>query len=206
MIRINSNQLPDDFSRNMLARVITLIFLLALGACSTTPHQTDSAVTPVPETHHTREATTDTEPAGVAESVMPPEPSALPPTNEKDTLGEEIALRAIALVGKPYHYGGFDLKGFDCSGLVYYIYRELGMDVPRSALEQHQRALHIEREELLPGDLVFFQINRRRISHVGIYVGDNRFVHSPQTGKRVELRNLDDAYFAKRLVGAGRLQ
>jgi cell wall-associated NlpC family hydrolase len=80
------------------------------------------------------------------------------------------------------------------------------MDVPRSALEQHQRALHIEREELLPGDLVFFQINRRRISHVGIYVGDNRFVHSPQTGKRVELRNLDDAYFAKRLVGAGRLQ
>jgi cell wall-associated NlpC family hydrolase len=89
---------------------------------------------------------------------------------------------------------------------VYYIYRELGMAIPRSAAEQHQRAMPVERDELLPGDLVFFKINRRRISHVGIYVGENRFVHSPQTGKHVELRNLDDIYFARRFVGAGRLQ
>jgi cell wall-associated NlpC family hydrolase len=206
MTIINDNKLYGDFDSRTLAHLITLSLLLLFGACSTTPRQTESGTTSVPETHHTREATTDTEPARIEAPAVPPEQTTSPSVNEKETIGEEIALRAIALVGKPYHYGGFDLKGFDCSGLVFYIYRELGLDIPRSAAEQHQRAMPIERNELLPGDLVFFQINRRRISHVGIYVGENRFVHAPQTGKYVELRNLDDMYFAKRFVGAGRLQ
>jgi len=202
----SGNQLSGDSASSKLEQFIILILLLSLGACSTTPRQTESTTSPVTEAHHTREAINDTELARIEAPVAIPEQAASSPVDEQDTLGEEIALRAIALVGKPYHYGGFDLKGFDCSGLVYYIYRELGMEIPRSAAEQHQRASSVERNELLPGDLVFFQINRRRISHVGIYVGENRFVHAPQTGKRVELRNLDDTYFAKRFVGAGRLQ
>lgn len=120
------------------------------------------------------------------------------------SLGEEVAVRAIALVGKPYRYGGADLDGFDCSGLVFYIYHELGIDVPRSAAEQHRSTMHIKRDAMLPGDLVFFRI-RHRIAHVGIYVGDNRFVHAPQTGKRIELRTLDEKYFAHHLAGAGRV-
>jgi len=184
------------------------LFLMSLVAgCSTTPQKAP----PAPDTaelHHTREPAADTEqPRPDAPPVQQQEPQATAPTVvEEENPGEEIALRAIALVGKPYRYGGVDLKGFDCSGLVVYIFHELGIDIPRSAAEQYQRALHVSRSDLMPGDLVFFHINRRRISHVGIYVGENRFVHAPQTGKHVELRNLDDSYFARRWVGAGRIE
>jgi cell wall-associated NlpC family hydrolase len=117
-----------------------------------------------------------------------------------------VALRAIGQIGKPYHYGGADPDGFDCSGLVFYIYRELGIELPRSAAAQHRSTIHISRKQLEPGDLVFFHTRRRHISHVGIYVGDNRFVHAPQTGKQVELRRLDEAYYARHWVGAGRIK
>jgi cell wall-associated NlpC family hydrolase len=120
-------------------------------------------------------------------------------------VGEEIALRALALVGKPYRYGGADLDGFDCSGLVYFIYHQLGMEVPRTAKQQQQAAVHVARKALVPGDLVFFKIRRNKgVSHVGVYVGDNRFVHAPQSGKPIELRTLDDHYFESRWVAAGR--
>jgi len=192
---------------------MVLPLMLLLGACSTTPRITPQTTSPREptsasvETHHTREPIVD-----AAENSRTETPSSLnsdtitSASDIEQALGEEAALRAIALVGKPYRYGGVDLKGFDCSGLVFYIYKELGIEAPRSALEQHQRALPVTREELLPGDLVFFQINRRRISHVGIYIGDNRFVHAPQTGKYIELRNLDEPYYAKHWIDAGRLQ
>ena len=131
-----------------------------------------------------------------------------PPVEESSpqSLGEEAALRAIALVGKPYRYGGADLDGFDCSGLVFFIYHELGIEVPRSAAAQRRATLHVSRKDLLPGDLLFFRIHHRRVSHVGIYVGDNRFVHAPQSGKHIELRGLDEQFFASHWVGAGRVQ
>lgn len=120
------------------------------------------------------------------------------------SLGEEVALRALALVGKPYRYGGADLDGFDCSGLVYFIYHQLGIDVPRTAHDQQHESMRVKRQALTPGDLVFFKLRGRVVSHVGIYVGDNRFVHAPQSGKAIELRALDDQYFASRWVAAGR--
>lgn len=120
--------------------------------------------------------------------------------------GDEIALRAISLVGKPYRYGGADLHGFDCSGMVYFVHQALGIDVPRTAADQQRAAISVDRAALQPGDLLFFKTTRtRRISHVGVYVGENRFVHAPQTGRLIELRNLDDQYYGPRLVGAGRL-
>ncbi|HTE40623.1 MAG TPA: C40 family peptidase [Steroidobacteraceae bacterium] len=122
------------------------------------------------------------------------------------SLGDEIALRAIAQVGKPYRYGGADLKGFDCSGLVFFIHRDLGFTVPRTAVEQYKASQPISIRKLIPGDLVFFRTtSRRAVSHVGIYAGEGRFIHAPQTGRLIEFRALDDAYYGPRIVGAGRL-
>ncbi len=121
-------------------------------------------------------------------------------------VGEEIALRALALVGKPYRYGGADLQGFDCSGLVFYIHDALGMVVPRTAADQQRAAISVDRSALQPGDLLFFKTTTtRQISHVGVYVGENRFVHAPQSGKLIELRTLDDSYYGPRLTSSGRL-
>ena len=119
--------------------------------------------------------------------------------------GEEVAVRAMAPIGTPYRYGGADLGGFDCSGLVYHVYRELGVDAPRTAAAQYEASRRLARPELAPGDLVFFRTSGRRISHVGIYAGEGRFVHAPQTGRTVELKSLDDAYYAAVFAGGGRL-
>lgn len=124
---------------------------------------------------------------------------------DTDSLGREIAIRAISLVGHPYRYGGADLEGFDCSGLVLFIHEQLGLRVPRTAADQQRAARQVARSELEPGDLLFFRTQGSRISHVGVYVGENRFVHAPQPGRLIELRSLDDAYYARHLAGAGRL-
>jgi cell wall-associated NlpC family hydrolase len=120
--------------------------------------------------------------------------------------GAAIAAQAIALVGKPYRYGGADLDGFDCSGLVYFIHHALGINVPRTAAQQQRAAASVARTQLQPGDLVFFDTTgRKQVSHVGIYVGDSRFVHAPQTGKLIELRSLTDSYYGSHLISSGRL-
>jgi cell wall-associated NlpC family hydrolase len=122
------------------------------------------------------------------------------------SLGDEIALRAIAQVGRPYLYGGADLNGFDCSGLVYYIHRELGYTVPRTAADQYSASAPIKVAKLEPGDLLFFRTTQtKKITHVAIYAGEGRFIHAPQSGRDIELRALDDDYYRPRLVGAGRL-
>jgi murein DD-endopeptidase len=122
------------------------------------------------------------------------------------SLGDEIALRAISQVGKPYRYGGADLNGFDCSGLVFYIHRELGYTVPRTAAEQYSASAPINVRQLEPGDLLFFRTtNAKKITHVAIYAGENRFIHAPQSGREIELRHLNDEYYRPRLVAAGRL-
>lgn len=136
-------------------------------------------------------------------------PSSTPsvtPAPAVTALGDEIALRALSLVGKPYRYGGADLQGFDCSGMVYFIHQALGIEVPRTAADQQRAALNVSKPALQPGDLVFFRTTSGpRISHVGIYVGENRFVHAPQSGKLIEVRTLEDAYYSRRVAALGRL-
>ncbi len=117
--------------------------------------------------------------------------------------GEEVALRALAMIGTPYQYGGNGPHNFDCSGLVQYIYRDIGLEVPRTAAEQYDASRSVDLKAVRPGDLLFFRINGR-VSHVAIYAGEGRFVHAPQTGRTVELRPIDDPYYAPRLVRAGR--
>lgn len=155
-------------------------------------------------THHASRVTIVAAALILAACSSTPDRRALEP--QTASVGDEIALRAIAHVGKPYRFGGADLAGFDCSGLVYFIHNELGMTVPRTAADQHDAATPVKLKSLAPGDLVFFRTtSRNRITHVGIYAGDGRFVHAPQSGRAIELRALEDDYYKERFVSAGRL-
>jgi cell wall-associated NlpC family hydrolase len=107
-------------------------------------------------------------------------------------------------IGAPYRYGSAGPDAFDCSGLVAYAHRQVGIAVPRTAAEQFAKATPVERRQLRPGDLVFFRLSGREVGHVGIYVGDDRFVHAPQSGGRVHVASLEDAWYRQRFVGAGR--
>jgi murein DD-endopeptidase len=121
------------------------------------------------------------------------------------SMGNEIAMRAIALLGAPYRWGASGPTQFDCSGLVRFIHDGLGIGVPRTAAEQYAAARRVDLREIGPGDLLFFKIRGSAVSHVAIYAGEGRFVHAPQTGRPVELRTLNDEYYRPRLVGAGRM-
>jgi cell wall-associated NlpC family hydrolase len=120
-------------------------------------------------------------------------------------VGDEIAMRAMSLLGAPYQWGGAGPTSFDCSGLVRFVHDQLGISAPRTAAEQFAAATRVSMRELAPGDLLFFRLSGRAVSHVAIYTGEGRFIHAPQTGRSVELRTLDDDYYMPRLAGAGRL-
>jgi cell wall-associated NlpC family hydrolase len=127
------------------------------------------------------------------------------PRTHAPSIGERIAASALAQVGHPYRYGGSTPDGFDCSGLVQFAYLAAGLAVPRTTADQVRAARDVKIGKLAPGDLLFFRIDSRKITHVGIYAGDGRFVHAPQTGSKVEVRTLDDAWYRARLVRAGRI-
>lgn len=123
------------------------------------------------------------------------------------TGAEDVLFQAFTLHGLQYNYGGRSPEnGFDCSGFVHYVYREaVGKLLPTNAAEQARAGRDIERTALLPGDLVFFNTLKRAFSHVGIYVGNGRFIHSPSTGKRIEIVDMNDGYWKPRFNGARRV-
>jgi len=143
----------------------------------------------------------------VPQPFVPSTPTStpIPPSVAPSSVGNEVAIRAISLLGAPYEWGGNGPTTFDCSGLVRFIHDQLGIFVPRTAAEQYSAATPVDLHNLEPGDLLFFRIKGRQISHVAIYAGEGRFVHAPQTGRPVELRMLDDEFYRPRLAGAGRL-
>ena len=114
---------------------------------------------------------------------------------------------ALDLVGIHYRRGGGSPDaGFDCSGFIGHVFREgLGLYLPRSARAISLEGEPIARSELEPGDLVFFNTMRHAFSHVGIYLGDNRFVHAPRTGGRVRVEDMTQRYWSKRFDGARRI-
>lgn len=119
--------------------------------------------------------------------------------------GQKIANLAKSLLGTPYKYGGASPKGFDCSGLVYYTHGKFGIRTPRTSAQQHKHAKTIKLSELHSGDLVFFTLNKKNVSHVGIYIGRGQFIHAPKSGKRVAINNLNDDFWRPRIVSGGRL-
>lgn len=129
----------------------------------------------------------------------------LPVLAPSQSIGNEVAMRAISLLGAPYQFGGNGPTTFDCSGLVRFVHDQIGIATPRTAAEQYSAATPVALDQLRPGDLLFFKIKGKRVSHVAIYTGEGRFIHAPQTGRPVELRMLDDEYYRPRLAGAGRL-
>ncbi|MGN7099990.1 C40 family peptidase [Ralstonia holmesii] len=120
---------------------------------------------------------------------------------------EEISIEAMALVGTPYRYGGNTPdSGFDCSGLVrYVVQRAASVNLPRTAAEMGRRGSSLDRRDVASGDLVFFNTTGQPNSHVGIYVGQNRFVHAPATGGTVRLEDMTKSYWASRYMGARRV-
>lgn len=118
--------------------------------------------------------------------------------------GAAALLAAKSRIGTPYRYGGSGPDAFDCSGLVAYAYHQAGVTLPRTAAQQYALARPVPRAELRPGDLVFFRLSGREVSHVGIYAGDGQFVHAPQAGGQVRTASLDDEWYRERYAGSGR--
>jgi cell wall-associated NlpC family hydrolase len=130
---------------------------------------------------------------------------AIEPRDADTALGGAIAEVAIGMVGTRYRYGGTDpIEGFDCSGLVYYAYGQAGYSVPRTSQELFRAARKIAVGDADAGDLMFFQ-DQTKLSHVGIYLGDGRFVHAPANGQNVAVASLDSPYYQEHLVAVGRL-
>jgi cell wall-associated NlpC family hydrolase len=124
--------------------------------------------------------------------VIPPPP----------TLGDRAAAIAVQAVGVPYRWGGSSPEaGFDCSGLVYWAYGRLGLDLPHSSYALYGLGRQVPRSRIKRGDLLFFS----GLGHVGVYLGRGRMVHAPQSGKRVEVVELGGPYYGGAFVGARRL-
>lgn len=120
-------------------------------------------------------------------------------------VGRTVARTATSLVGSPYRYGGAGPRAFDCSGLVFYSYQAAGFGVPRTSQQQFSAVIPIMIEDARPGDLLFFRYGRK-VSHVGIYLGEQNFVHAPSTGGHVSIASLQETYYSEKFVGAGRLR
>ena len=116
----------------------------------------------------------------------------------------ELALRAIGMIGIHYKHGGNSPEsGLDCSGLVRYVFKEAwGTSLPRTAEEISQVGKNVDSQDMQPGDLVFYNTLKRGFSHVGIYLGDNKFIHSPSTGGQVRIESMDLSYWKNRFNGA----
>lgn len=130
------------------------------------------------------------------------------PTGQPGPAGGELAIAALTFLDRPYQAGGKNADtGFDCSGFTRYVYARAGIDLPPSTEEQARapalRAVP-SRSTLQPGDLVFFNTLQRTFSHVGIYLGDGRFIHAPRTGAQVRIESIQTAYWSQRYTGGRR--
>ncbi len=119
----------------------------------------------------------------------------------------ELVVNAMSLLGVPYKWGGTDADtGFDCSGFVVSVYQQsIGLLLPRKAEQQAAATEKISQAELQPGDLVFFNTMRRAFSHVGIYVGNGKFIHAPRAGSEVRVESMGGSYWQNRFNGARRV-
>lgn len=141
--------------------------------------------------------------AGCATTTKPPTPEQRP-SDVSERAGPLVVAAARDLLGVRYRLGGDGPRGVDCSGLVHYAYSRVGIVVPRTARDMYQNAWPVNLSALRQGDLLFFRTSRRGVSHVGIYDGDDRFIHAGSATGRVAYASLSEPYWRSRLAGAGR--
>jgi cell wall-associated NlpC family hydrolase len=145
--------------------------------------------------------------AFATEAVASEQTTALSRLQDLTVRASELAMRAMGLIGIRYKYGGTAPEnGLDCSGLVRYLFKEVwGKELPRTSEEISRVGEKIDTHELQPGDLVFYNTLRRGFSHVGVYLGDNKFIHAPSGGGQVRIESMDMSYWKNRFNGARRI-
>lgn len=144
----------------------------------------------------------------VIPAPVEPAASTAPAIEAHEALNNEILFNAMQLSGTKYRYGGSSPEtGFDCSGLIQYVYNKtIGVMLPRTVREMNKMdAKSVAKSELKPGDLVIFQAQKKYPDHAGIYVGEGRFLHAPSSGGRVRIDELASNYWSKRYLGAKRV-
>jgi cell wall-associated NlpC family hydrolase len=188
---------------NSFGRLIPFLLVLTIAACSSAPPRQEPP--PVVESS----PVIANVPAPTADSdddtdVDEPEWDGSGGASAIRNRGDAVVAVAMSLRGARYRYGGATPAGFDCSGLVFYAHRQLGLTVPRTSRDQADAAESVKPRKLRRGDLVFFRIDSSSVNHVGIYIGKHRFVHAPGAGKPVTVNSLDDEFYAETFYSAGR--
>lgn len=207
-----STQLPFISARFL--KLLLCAGAVALAGCATQPRQmADEGATS--RSHPLRDvylARTQSDPLGAwlkgDDNLAIDYPESSYDSISASPAPKTMAATAMKFLGVKYRYGGDGPRqGFDCSGLVAYAAeKSLGLKLPRTAHDQAQQGISIGRNELRRGDLVFFNTLGRRFSHVGIYLGDHKFVHSPRAGAQIRVDSMDETYWRKRYTGARRIK
>lgn len=142
-----------------------------------------------------------------AEDPAPESPTSFIKLQELRDRASDLTVKAMDTLGIRYKRGGNTPEnGLDCSGFVRYVFKDaVSEELPRTSKEISKVGEHIEKKDLQPGDLVFYNTLRKGFSHVGIYLGDNKFIHSPSTGGKVRIESMDISYWKKRFNGARRI-
>ncbi|HTU66025.1 MAG TPA: C40 family peptidase [Steroidobacteraceae bacterium] len=180
-----------------LSQLASLVLILAIAGCSSTPApRSESPAVVVPP------ITADIPPVPNVRDDEDWDGGGGSATTRKR--GDAIVSVAMSMRGAKYRFGGATPEGFDCSGLVFYVHRQLGLKVPRTSRDQADAAETVKVRKLRRGDLVFFRIGGSSVNHVGIYIGKRRFVHAPGAGKAVTVNSLDDEFYADAFSSAGR--
>ena|GEM_PF-1544866 len=199
------------------ALILTLVGCFALtSGCASNARQPDP-VDEVPSGTRQEHPSIIWEPApGTVDGARAESPSIIwepspgadsdaPAAADSRQVNYRMAMAAKKMLGVPYRWGGTTPAGFDCSGLVYYAYRKVGLNPPRTTWDQYQRVRRVDPSNLRVGDLLFFRLGNGRVSHVAIYLGQNQFVHAPATGSRVSYARLTMPFWRQRFIRAGRL-
>lgn len=146
--------------------------------------------------------------AAQALSMFKPRPAVGGSSSMSRGDADSLISSAMGFIGVAYRFGGTTPRGFDCSGFMQYVFRKtFAVNIPRTAAQQATVGTHVSRGNLQPGDMVFFRTaGPRRISHVGMYVGNDRFIHAPRTGKRIEITSLSNKYWSSKYATARRVK
>ena len=179
----------------VLKAAVVLLVAMCAGACATSGGSSRAVPRPFPGAAL---------PPGATERA--PERAETAAVPEAAPVFPAVISTALSFRGIPYRNGGSDPSGFDCSGFVQYVYAMHGMGLPREVHSQYRVGREIDRKDVKPGDLVFFETVTRGASHVGLAIGGDQFVHAPSSRGVVRVEKLDSSYWASRFVGARRVE